>query len=493
MAEIEYRKLREHLKAFKKEGPVPVYLLYGDEFFYKSALEALSAAIAPEPENRLNFDVVDDNGDNVQEVIERVSTYSLLSGPKVVVFRDVKLFQSSLDVSAFLEKAKAAYDGNDTKKASKYILDLMARLKLGYADVGDPAGRRKRFKYDPALFGDDAWLAKTIAACMEIGLEVPPARDHADLLQAAVEKGFPRGNHLIITADMVDKRRSLFKCILKAGAVVDCSVPRGERHADKTAQAALLNEQLRSLLSKAGKSMAREAVELLIELTGFDLRTFAGNIEKLISYTGERPAISAEDVETVLSRTRKDPLYELTNAVAERNVRSAVFFMNSLLADNYHPLQLLAAVANQVRKLLIVRDFLESSLGRRSWQGGKNYQRFKDAVIPAMQAYDEAMLAACENRTAPEKAASPGKKDRVKTDLAIVKNPQNPYPVLQTAQKAEGFTLQELRSALAIVAEADRELKSTSRDNRLVLENLILAICRRAENDRIRREHAESA
>jgi len=66
---------------------------------------------------------------------------------------------------------------------------------------------------------------------------------------------------------------------------------------------------------------------------------------------GERREITAEDVAAVLTRTKKDPLYELTNAVTDRDWEKSFFFLASLLAGDIHGLQALAAIANQVRKL----------------------------------------------------------------------------------------------------------------------------------------------
>ena len=42
--------------------------------------------------------------------------------------------------------------------------------------------------------------------------------------------------------------------------------------------------------------------------------------------------ISVADVESVLKRTKKDPIYDLTNAIADRQIEKALFLLNSLLA-----------------------------------------------------------------------------------------------------------------------------------------------------------------
>ncbi|MBW2326869.1 MAG: hypothetical protein JRF45_10365, partial [Deltaproteobacteria bacterium] len=175
-------------------------------------------------------------------------------------------------------------------------------------------------------------------------LSIPSEGDNAALLQKAVEKGFPKGNHLIITSDMVDKRRKLYKIILKNGVVINCSVPKGARRADQLAQEAALVEQMETLLHGSGKTMDRRTFRAMYELTGFDLRIFSENLNTLISYVGDRKKIAQDDVKNVLKRTKKDPIYEFTNAISDRNVEKSLFFLMSLLSDNLHPLQILAAI-----------------------------------------------------------------------------------------------------------------------------------------------------
>ena len=103
-------------------------------------------------------------------------------------------------------------------------------------------------KLDPEKFRDAVWFDKIVKYCKDKKLFIPSEGDNAALLQTAVEKGFPKGNHLIITTDMVDKRRKLYKAIQKKGVVIDCSVPKGARRADQMAQEAVLAERMETLL-----------------------------------------------------------------------------------------------------------------------------------------------------------------------------------------------------------------------------------------------------
>ena len=109
MPEINCKNLKKYLQELTKDQVAPVYLVYGEEFLYKQALEELLSAFMPAGEKRLNYDQIDGANENINDVIERINTYSLLAGSKIVAIIDSKIFYSHLDAPAFFEKAKAAF------------------------------------------------------------------------------------------------------------------------------------------------------------------------------------------------------------------------------------------------------------------------------------------------------------------------------------------------------------------------------------------------
>ena len=491
MPEINYRELNNYLKDRKSGEFAPVYLIYGQELLYKNSLEALVCALIPESQRSLAYEPIEGTNENIKEAIERLNTYSLLSGTKVVAICDSKIFYSKQDQDKLLEKAKQAYDGDDIKKAATYFLSLLSLLNLSYDDVSK-ANRTKTGKLDSDRLGDDQWIDKIVTFCIENSLAIASQEDHAALLQHAVEKGFPKGNHLIITTDMADKRRKLFKTIREQGMIIDCSVPTGDRRADRMAQEAVLSERMNEILGQSGKRMDKNAYLAMYEMTGFDLRTFSNNLQKLISYVGDRKNITADDVESVLKRTKKDPIYDLTNAVSEKNMEKSLFFLDTLLGDNLHPLQVLAAITNQIRRLLLVKDFVESPHGQE-WHKGILFHDFKSRIMPAIQAYDDDLQGQLETwdrmlskhtgkDNQPSKTKSKKKTPRPLTDLVIAKNPKNPYPVYQMLLKSERFRTDELIAILELLSQTDLNLKSTGKNPRLLLEKLILFICQEQKN-----------
>jgi len=495
MPEIQYNALSEYLNGLKdpKNGRVaPVYLIYGEESLYKTALNGLLAVLIPDSDQSLNYDRIDGTNENIQEAILRINTFSLLPGKKVVVICDAQIFYTRQDETGLLKKAKQAYDTNDIEKSAKYLLNILGLLNLSFEDIrkGD---KYKTLRLDANRLDDDRWVEETVNYCEEKGLSIPPAEDTAGLLERTIETGFPKGNHLIITTDRVDKRRKLFQSIRNSGMIIDCSVPKGGRMADRAAQEAVLKGRMKEILTEGGKRMDKAAYTALNEMTGFDLRTFSSNLEKLVNYVGSRKEITINDVQAVLKRTKKDPVYEFTNAVTDKNIEKAFFYMDSLLSggDIDHPLQLLAAVLKQFRHLLLIKDFVESSYGS-DWHAGDSFGHFKTRVMPAIQAFDKGLLNQLEdweNRVSDhgkmkpkeEKATHAEKKKSKKgkwiTDLVIVKNPNNPYPVYQMLKKSERFTKQELLAVLNHLSEADLRLKSTGQNPKMVLEDMIFRIC----------------
>jgi len=70
------------------------------------------------------------------------------------------------------------------------------------------------------------------------------------------------------------------------------------------------------------------------------------------------------------------------------------------------------------------------------------------------------------------------KKSKLTTDLLIAKNPKNAYPIYLLLKKSERFSKEDLIQAFETLNAADKKLKTGGPDARLVLEKVILGICR---------------
>ena len=481
---ISYKDLSKYLRNRGSEPFLPVYLIYGEELLVQGAFDELLNALIPAARRSINYDPMDGTQANVHEVIDRVNTFSLLPGTKVIALRDSRIFYARQDRERLLANARQAFEDDNLKKAAGHLLSVMGLLNLAFDDI-DKTNRSRSLGTDHAKGEDNRWLDEIIAYCRENNLSVPAARDDCRTLQVAIKKGFPGDNHLIISTDMVDKRRGLYKTLSSEGIIIDCSVPKGARRADQMAQEAVLAERKDAILGAGQKIMNQAAYHALYEKTGFDLRTFSSNLEKLVSYVGDRREITIEDVESVLPRTKIDPIYELTNALADRSPAQTLFFLDSILSSDIHPLQAFAAMINQIRILLLVMDFVESPYGRE-WQAACRYDFFQKHIIPNVIEYDRKLLDQLDRwqtmlheKADPPNSETPVKKKKSKTagDLLIAKNPKNAYPIFQLFKKSERYTKEELLDAVESLHKADKQLKSSGQDPKLVLEKVILGIC----------------
>ncbi|MGW8186271.1 MAG: DNA polymerase III subunit delta [Desulfobacterales bacterium] len=499
---MTYKTLDGYLKGLKKDRhrkdaphgsrPARVYLIYGEEVLCKAASKKLLDTLVPADRHRFNYEPVDEATGGVYEAIEKLNTFSLLSGPKVVGLLHPRLFDSGPDAGRLLRSARQAHDAGNMSRAAADLLRFMALASLSFDDLSG-ANRRQNLPVAAGPLDDDGWLDDILAFCRANGHVVPPPADSDSALCRALEKGFPAGNHLLITTDTVDKRKKLFKMIRELGVLVDCCVPTGNRKSDKQIQEAVLLEAMNAVLAGSGKSIDRDAFTALQEMTGFDIRAFTGNVEKLVDFVGDRPQITRADIAAALQRTKKDPVYALTGAVAARNLDDALFYLSTLMAeglDAMRPEQILVAILNQIRKLLRVKEFTTGSHGS-VWFSGCPYNRFTAAVMPVVQQFDAGLLERKQqwqdqlsgadldqDPSSPKKGGK--KKKQPATDLSIVKNPNNPYPVYQLFLSAENYTKQELVQAFDHLSRADLRIKKSGDNRRLILEEVIIGICKHA-------------
>ena len=484
MPEVNHKLLEKYLRETGRNQLPAAILIYGEEMLCKQALSAVLDVVLPDRSRCSGHESMDGTLADMGDVLERVNTYSLLGDGNTIVLNDSRIFHARSDAGKLMEKARAAFDRNEMKRTAGILLSLLAIHHFTLEDLNTARGRKKLARSGPDDDGGDpAWLGQVADYCRSHNLSVPAGGTDADRLAQSVEKGFASGNFLVITSDVADKRRKLYGLLRDKGLVVDCSAPRGDRRSDREAQSVLLREQAQRSLADSGKTLAPGVFEAVVALTGFDLRTFTGNLEKLVAYVGERMEITTEDVAAVLRRTRHDPIYELTNAVTDRQAAQALFFLDSLLADNFHPLQILAALTNQVRKLIVAKGFMESPQGQ-GWQSGMPYARFAAQVMPAVAASDADLTAQigewerCLAQGDEIKGRGKKKSAKAKTDLVIARNPKSPYPVYQTLKKCDRFSRERLMDAMDHLSRIDRQLKTSGQDPRIALESAILTICR---------------
>ena len=170
---------------------------------------------------------------------------------------------------------------------------------------------------------------------------------------AEAVSGLPDSTVLIV---LVDEELSATSPLLKAaeehGKVLQSTLPKG----------AALESWIKKRAQARGAKISGEAVTMLADFIGNQLRLLANELDKLATYVGAGNVIEASHVRLLSAHVQEARIFDLTDALAQRNRTLALNLLHELLADGMHPLAMLPTITSQVRNLLLVKELASSGL-----------------------------------------------------------------------------------------------------------------------------------
>jgi DNA polymerase III subunit delta len=436
---------------------VPVYLLFGDSYLVSSALTELTERLIPEAQRSTNLQVVDGAQADFGAILDSLNTFALFSGRKVTVVLSSRILSSRTDLPGLFARTRATYEAGALDVAARSLLEALAYAGWSLDDVASGAWREISTHLWQQTFGvdrddpDTAWVDTVVAHATAKGMALPERRDEAALLEAALRRGFPPNHSLVITADAVDKRRSLYRLIEEKGVSIDFTFATGTGKEARSQQDALIRGIVLETLTPAGKTIEPDALALLMERVGSNLWALSNQLHQLISFVGPEATIHREHVETVSQHVREEALYELTGAVTSGDCARALAHLSRLLDQGYHGLQILAALTNEIRRLVSARDLIDTHLKGRL-DPRIPYGTFQKTVHPLLKARLEA---------------------------GSTLKSMHPFALHKTMGRAAATSMEELNRSLQHLFAAELALKSTGVSPRTALEGFILRICRR--------------
>ena len=165
----------------------------------------------------------------------------------------------------------------------------------------------------------------------------------------------PETTHLVFVEEEVDKRNKLYKRVIKLGHAAEC----------KRQTAGELKKWAAKGLAQSGKKVTEPTLELFLSKTGDDMENIHREIEKLVSYTGEREVVTAEDVEAVTTTQLSNRIFDMIHAIAAGERPKALALYADLLALKEPPMRILFLLVRQFRLLLEVKELDQSGYGRK--------------------------------------------------------------------------------------------------------------------------------
>jgi len=341
--------------------PKPIYLLHGEEGVLIS--EELRRLKTELAIDPMSIEMLEGAEVDVSQIAQAIQSTPMLfaQGQKLVIIRDLPLFKTGK-----ADKDEGDTDKSDDKETeTQYFVSLLENLN------------------------DDTTVIFTF--------------------EESSDWKNPR---------KVDKRRKFYKTIKKLGAIQEFN-----RFADW--DTARLSAWVRERVQKEGKTITQDANQALCSIVGGQLGMMSLEIQKLVTYLGERSEIKVEDVLTLTS-AGQIASFALVNALRDKDFASAIKALRNMLYYGENEVALLNKIVSQFRTLLQIRYL-------------------QDQKTP----YGDA--------------------------TRIIGG--HPYAIKLLFEAAKKFKLAELKDIFQILAEADYKLKTGQLDKEVILEMIITDIC----------------
>lgn len=162
--------------------------------------------------------------------------------------------------------------------------------------------------------------------------------------------------YFVFTEREIDKRSKLFKTVNSKGYAAGFAVQD-----EKT-----LKRWAAGVLGKEGKKITENTVQLLLSKTGTDMENIQMELEKLICYCLDREVITDKDVEAVCTTRISNHIFDMINAIADKQQKKALDLYYDLLALKEPPMRILFLIARQCNLLLQAKELKLKGHDQRS-------------------------------------------------------------------------------------------------------------------------------
>ena len=241
---------------------------------------------------------------------------------------DLKKITITMNTLPFLsEQRLVLIDGLPKKKRSS---ETAATPKEGMADKGSKTKKSKKSSKSGALTraSFEKELAEHIATMQETTILV------------------------VLVEEVLEVSNPLVKAAEQYGKVIQNMLPKG----------AALENWITKRAKRLNVSIAPEAKKLLADFIGNNLRLLANELDKLATYVGKGATINIDDVRQLSAQVQEARIFDLTDALAQRNRQQALNILHDLLSDGEPPLKLLSTITTQVRSLLLVKELAQKGM-----------------------------------------------------------------------------------------------------------------------------------
>ena len=235
-----------------------------------------------------------------------------------------------------------------------------------------------------------------------------------DVLLSFLPK-FPDSVCLILLSPKITSPAKFYKALEKLVTIVEFPRLWENRTSD----------WITNRIKEQGKKIEGNAVHNLQNLVGNNLADLAQEIDKLVTYIGERDGITSADVEAVAGLSRTHTVFQLIDSIGERDCRRSLLILRNLILADEKPGGIIFWLTEHLERLIQTKEFPSGS--------GSSLASFL----------------------------------RVK-----------PFLASKYQKQVQNFSVEELEKGLILLYQTDVDLKSNIMPDKIILELLVYNLCR---------------
>jgi DNA polymerase-3 subunit delta len=187
------------------------------------------------------------------------------------------------------------------------------------------------------------------------GFEAINDEDQLERLKDYIRDPVP-STVLIFASPALDKRRNIATMLTKF-----CEVVSFDALDERDAAPRWIVEYV----NRAGGAIDSATAAFLVGMVGTELQQLSTELDKLLTYVGERGRITKQDVELLVRYSREHSNFELTDALLEGNRKRALTLLEHIF-ENVSDKQglavmILGAIARSYRNLLISKELMQQN------------------------------------------------------------------------------------------------------------------------------------
>lgn len=220
----------------------------------------------------------------------------------------------------------------------------------------------------------------------------------------------------VLLADKIDKRKKGFKNLLDTAVSVEFKKPYDNQ----------VPQWINYIAQEYQLKLTQEAIHRIHRLVGNNLSEISNQMEKIKNYVGDRTTVEIDDINSVVSSSREENVFDFTKAIGKKDRVMALEQLVHLIDQGQNEIGIVSLLARHMRILLTVRSGLDNGIGG--------------------------------------------------TKLANIAQVPT-YFIEGYCDQAKLWPIKKIEEALVILADTDRALKSSPVSSHIWLENMVLKSC----------------